>query len=146
MESPWRAGNTLFCETAIMEMLEAPAYKALNKMSSSVRATNGRLGRLGWVLITRTFTLYVEFLRFCTFGRMKPRRSECELQTVPKDIEDFKIHNCRAFGNFQLPGMGTVKYHFLQHHTGDLWLVRSIEYILAGLFHATHKSFKRVSG
>lgn len=106
-------------------MLGASNYGALDMVSPFIRVIVDRLCGLDCGLITKTFTLYAELLRFVYWRRMRPGWTESDLQTLSKNMDDVKSEACRVFASDQPIGMGTMKFHFLEHVTENLWYVVS---------------------
>lgn len=132
-------------ETSIIEMVEASSYEELDMLSTLIGLVVERLCGLEYCLIENTFTLSFDLLRLGHRGEMIAGWTKIDLQTLPKNIDDFKSEACRYYANYRQSTMGSRKYHLLEHLIGDLRSVRNIEYLLAKLNEATHESVKRSS-
>lgn len=125
-----------FNGTGIIGILEALDDEELDMASYFISVIITRLCRLNCGSTAMKFTPYVDLLSSVHRRRMRPECTERDLQTLSKNMDDFKGETCRVLASYQPSGLVNMKFNFFKHLTEDLGLVESIECFHTGLYKA----------
>lgn len=124
-------------------MLEAKDYDSVDMVSPFLGSIiDYCCGTAYHAPVTKAFTMYVDMVAFITRRFRTPGWTEDELTELDYDIKAFKSHSCSVFSSYQASGMGTSKWHSLDHVVESLRHVGGIEYLHGGLYEHAHKRFK----
>ena len=135
--------NGFFTENGIIGMLEGKDYEAMDIVSPFLGAILDMCcGEQDNAPITRTYTKYSEILNFVNRSWLLPGWDDASLRKLKSMIKSFKEVARMTFEKYQVSGMGTTKFHSLDHLVDDLKVMGGIEYLHGGLFEKVHKILK----
>lgn len=139
-----RRYNGFFKSDGIVGMLEAKDFQALDMVFPFIGAYIDRCcGEVETSPTTRIFTMYSEILMMVYRRRMKPGWTEQDLKKLKEKIVRFKKEAVELYESYQASGMGTLKFHLLDHLVDDLRRMGGIHTLDAGLYEHSHARVKR---
>ena len=125
-------------------MLEAKDYQALDMYFSFIGAYIDRCcGEVKSSPTKRIFTQYSELVMLVYRRRMKVGLTEEHLKELSGRIIRFKSDAVELYEPYQPSGMGTLKFHHLDHVVDDIRNMGGIESLDAGLYEHSHTKGKR---
>ena len=135
--------NGIFKKDGICGMVEAVTFKKLDMISPFLGAIVDRVcGCEESAPITTVFTQYVDIMmEVCGYGKIDNWTEEA-IEYIAGAIECFKANGVRVFGKYQKSGMGTNKWHLLDHIPYDLQRNCGLQFTDTGLYEFTHSLFK----
>lgn len=139
----WRY-NGFFSEDGIVGMLEARDHKSMDMVFPFIAAYIDRCyGEIEQCPTTRVSSLYSTIL--FTLARKGDRCgwTPDDLSLLRTHIHRFKHIFVDLFARYQPSGMGTLKFHLLDHLVDDIKRLGSISVMDAGPFEYSHTLFKQ---
>ena len=133
----------IFKKDGICGMVEAVTFKKLDMISPFLGAIVDRVcGCEESAPITTVFTQYVDIMmEVCGYGQIDNWTDEA-IEYIRDSIVCFKANGVRIFGKYQKSGMGTNKWHLLDHIPYELQRNCGLQYADTGLYEFTHSIFK----
>ena len=133
-----------YTSDGIVGMLEASDFACLDQVFPFVGALMDHLcGEVGESPTTKVMTLYSDLLAQLYRRGMDPGHTEGSLKELGNIIRDFKDCAREIYGAFQSSGMGTLKFHFLDHVVSDIERIGSPESMSASFFESAHSEVKQ---
>ena len=132
-----------FTDSGILGMLEASDLDRIDEVSPFLGAIIDRCcGETKNAPVTTVFTLYVNLLNEIHCRGRTPGWTDEDLGRLDRSIRDFKTIGKSVFHRYQKSGMGTSKWHLLDHLCVDFRRTGGICYMSGGLYEMTHKFVK----
>ncbi|MEM9680054.1 MAG: hypothetical protein AAF901_06990 [Bacteroidota bacterium] len=139
--------NGLFKDEGLVGMIEAKAMKNIDKVSPFLGAIIDRCcNEEEKSPVTRVFTHYVELMKLCCGYGPEVTWNDEKFGRLTEKIKEFKKEGVEVFGESQKSGMGTLKWHLLDHIRYVLERLGGLRFCDASLFEYTHKLFKILYG
>lgn len=136
--------NGLFTGTGLASMMEAKDLSEVDQVFPIVAATIDRLcGYQSSALNTKVSVMYCDLVNIATRRFADPGLTEQDLCALEAHIEAFKKLSIEAYEKFQRSGMGTPKFHLLDHLVSDIRMCGSLANYSADTFEASHKFYKQ---
>jgi len=136
--------NGLFKTDGLMGMLEAKDYRNVDQVSPFIGAFFDQCcGEIEDAPVTKVFTKYVDILRKSHRHGEDPAWTEKEVCELERRIKEFKEVAVRVFADYQPSGMGTLKFHLLDHIGDDIRRMGGLQFGDAGLYEHSHVYFKQ---
>ena len=133
----------LFTETGLVGMLEGADFNSVDMVSPFLGSIIDRCcDNILIAPVTTVFTKYVELVNFIGRVDCTPGWTQSDLHKLKTDICSFKDVGRSTFGAYQPSGMGTPKWHMLDHLPSDLERTGGLEYLKSDLYEMAHKSVK----
>ena len=135
--------NGFYTCDGIVGMLEAADFSCLDQVFPFIGALIDRLcGEVDQCPTTTVMTLYNEMVKGLRRFGMDPGYTEGDLKKLKCKIEQFKESARLVYADFQSSGMGTLKFHALEHVISDIERIGSLDSMDAGIYESSHREVK----
>ena len=136
--------NGMYTDEGLTGMLEAADIKKLDMISPFIGGIFDRVcGESETCPITTVFTEYVDVMNKVCGHNGRDVWSGSDISQLRRDIKEFKRNGVRVFGSYQKSGMGTVKWHLLEHVADDIVRNGGLQLCDAGMYEYSHIIFKQ---
>jgi hypothetical protein len=142
--------DSLWTKTGLVGMLQAKDMRSVTTVLPFVAALVDRMcGEEAVAPTTRVFVAYTNLCHKKTgcyvegdSGSTLDGFTMAFLDKLANDIASFKSQAVNIYGKYQRPGMGTNKFHLLDHVVEDVMRLGSLLLLSADSFESSHKSVK----
>lgn len=132
----------IFTENCSLSMLEAYDFQAIDTVSSSPGAFYDASCGTDDAQITSVYAKHVDVFIFMFQTFCSPGWTEAALEELSTNIIEFKKSTFQALAKFQVPQLGTHKWHCLHHVYECIHQAHGGEWLHGGLFEISRKQFE----
>lgn len=136
--------NGLFNAEGVIGMLEAKNFKHVEKILPYLGTIADRAVSPPRSSTTSTLSTYCEILRLIYRRGCKDWWTSSELSELQALVSRFKHEAKTLFGKFHPSGLGTEKFHSLDHLSTDIACIGSIHHLSASIWEHSHCDFKKM--